>query len=68
MKYRGIGVEEAARGAIHDTLTKAGGSGGLIAMDAKGSFVAEHNSPGLAHGFIDASGKVTIGFRADSRE
>ncbi len=47
MKWGGQPIEEAARGAIFDTLSAIGGQGGLIAVDPSGRTVAVHNSDGM---------------------
>jgi beta-aspartyl-peptidase (threonine type) len=58
MKYRGMSVEKAAKHVIHDELTSAGGkdTGGLIALDRKGHFAMELNTPGMYRGYIGDDG------------
>ena len=58
MKYRGMSVEKAAQHVIHDELTPAGGkdTGGLIALDRKGNFAMELNTPGMYRGYIGDDG------------
>lgn len=50
MKYLGLGLEAAAAGSI-DHLTKIGGEGGLIAVDASGNIALPFNSEGMYRGF-----------------
>jgi len=50
MKYLGVDLDEAARGAI-DYLTEIGGEGGLIAVDALGNITMPFNSEGMYRGF-----------------
>ncbi len=50
MKYKGLGLEEAARETI-ERLTEINGEGGLIAVDALGNVVLPFNSEGMYRGF-----------------
>lgn len=50
MKYKGLGLKEAARESI-DYLTTINGEGGLIAVDALGNVVMPFNSDGMYRGF-----------------
>ena len=59
MKYKGLGLEDAARETI-EHLTKIGGEGGLIAVDSQGNVVLPFNSEGMYRGLIAADGKLTI--------
>lgn len=59
MKYKGFSVDAAAKEAI-EQLTKAGGPGGVIALDANGSFAAPYNTPGLHRGYITRDGQVKV--------
>lgn len=56
MKYKGLGLEDAARETI-DHLTKMGGEGGLVAIDTFGNIVLPFNSEGMYRGWIMADGK-----------
>jgi len=49
MKYQGIGIEQAAMDSIK-YLTKIGGEGGLIAVDARGNITMPFNSEGMYRG------------------
>jgi len=59
MKYKNLGLEQAARESI-EGLTEIGGEGGLIAVDALGNVSLPFNSDGMYRGFITAGGKPTI--------
>jgi beta-aspartyl-peptidase (threonine type) len=50
MKYLGVDLEQAAAGSI-GYLTKIGGEGGLIAVDAVGNISMPFNSEGMYRGF-----------------
>ncbi|MEO1368271.1 MAG: isoaspartyl peptidase/L-asparaginase, partial [Acidobacteriota bacterium] len=55
MRFGGASLEEAARGAIHDTLDPQ--DGGLIAVDRDGRLALVFNSPGMFRGAADSSGR-----------
>ncbi len=59
MRYKGLGLEEAARETI-EHLTKIGGEGGLIAVDALGNVTLPFNSDGMYRGTITADGAIKI--------
>ncbi|MEY2905063.1 MAG: hypothetical protein RJA52_1079, partial [Bacteroidota bacterium] len=46
MEYKNLSLKEAAKIVVHDKLLKAGGSGGLVGLDAKGNITMEFNSEG----------------------
>ncbi|MEO0659795.1 MAG: isoaspartyl peptidase/L-asparaginase, partial [Pseudomonadota bacterium] len=47
MRWGGQSVEEAAHGAVLETLGGVAGEGGLIALDANGNTITVFNSTGL---------------------
>jgi L-asparaginase / beta-aspartyl-peptidase len=51
MKYKGIGLESAAKETI-DRLTDIGGDGGLIAVDRLGNIALPFNCDGMYRGFV----------------
>jgi beta-aspartyl-peptidase (threonine type) len=57
MKYLGVDLEQAAAGSIR-YLTKIGGEGGLIAVDALGNISMPFNSEGMYRGFA-VEGEIT---------
>jgi beta-aspartyl-peptidase (threonine type) len=59
MRYQHLSVEKAARRVVQDELGQLGGeaTGGLIALDRKGRFAMECNTPGMYRGFVTADGK-----------
>ncbi len=59
MKYKKIGLEQAARETI-ENLTEIGGEGGLIAVDNQGNIALPFNSEGMYRGFVDADGDFTV--------
>ena len=62
MAYGGASVNDAANAVIHETLVKAGGTGGLIAMDAKGNITMPFNTPGMYRGYLKAGGEREVLF------
>jgi beta-aspartyl-peptidase (threonine type) len=59
MKYKNLSLENAARESV-EYLSKIGGEGGLIAVDARGNFALEFNSDGMYRGFITENGEIKI--------
>ncbi len=59
MKYKDLGLSEAAGQTIED-LRKFGGEGGLIAVDALGNVALPFNSEGMYRGFIQTDGQAHI--------
>lgn len=65
MAYLGESVNEAADHVIHVTLTGAGGTGGVIALDREGRVAMPFNTEGMYRGTITRSGVVTTKLYAD---
>ena len=61
MALAGETLSKAANVVVHDTLVKAGGDGGIIAVDAEGNVALTFNTPGMYRASIDASGDKVIG-------
>lgn len=61
MEYKGYTIEKAAKEVIQNKLTKSGGDGGIIGLDAKGNIVMEFNTAGMYRASIDTNGKLVIG-------
>ncbi len=57
MRYRGIGVREAADEVVMKQLVALGGSGGVIAVGRDGSIAMPFNSPGMLRGAMDSNGR-----------
>ncbi len=60
MKYKEMTVEQAANELIHKELTELGGTGGLIALDAKGNFTMPFNTKGMYRGYVKEDGKTVV--------
>jgi len=65
MAYLGEPVETAAGHVIDRTLTEAGGTGGIIALDAQGRVAMPFNTEGMYRGFITRSGRVVTQIYGD---
>jgi beta-aspartyl-peptidase (threonine type) len=57
MRYQGIDLVTAARETI-ESLTRTGGEGGLIAVDANGNVTLPFNSEGMYRGYVSSSGEL----------
>ncbi len=60
MRYKGLDVASAAGEVVLGVLVKAGGEGGVIALDPKGNLSMTFNSEGLYRGYITSDGAVTV--------
>lgn len=65
MAYGGVSVAEAADAVINKTLVKKGGTGGLIALDARGNVAMPFNTPGMYRGWLKAGGEREVLFYKD---
>jgi len=58
MRYRGLGVVEAAEEVVMRQLAALGGSGGVIAVGKDGRITMPFNSGGMLRGSMDSSGRL----------
>jgi isoaspartyl peptidase/L-asparaginase-like protein (Ntn-hydrolase superfamily) len=56
MRWAGQGLEQAAEDVVQALLAPAGGSGGLIAVDARGRVALPFNCEGMYRGVVGADG------------
>lgn len=61
LQYQNIPLAQAADIVINDVLVKAGGSGGVIAIDAKGNIAMPFNSEGMYHASKSSNGETSVG-------
>jgi len=62
MAYGNASVQDAADAVINTTLVEKGGTGGLIALDAKGNVAMPFNTPGMYRAYLKAGGEREIFF------
>ncbi|MFP2902573.1 isoaspartyl peptidase/L-asparaginase, partial [Corallococcus sp. 4LFB] len=60
VEYQDLPLPEAASYVINDVLVKAGGEGGVIAMDRQGHVAMPFNSSGMYRGSIGEDGTPTV--------
>jgi beta-aspartyl-peptidase (threonine type) len=65
MQHAGATLDEAARTVIHEVLVEAGGSGGIIALDASGNTALVFNSDGMYRGYVLADGEPHVAIFKD---
>lgn len=58
--YQGVNIDEAARAVIYEVLENAGGMGGVIALDDRGTVSMPFNTAGMYRGVIRGDGSVRI--------
>ena len=56
MEYRGLSLDDAAREVVKDKLVKAGGTGGVITVDAAGNISMPFNTEGMYRGYKTSDG------------
>jgi L-asparaginase / beta-aspartyl-peptidase len=59
MEYGGKDLNQAANEVIHNSLKKAGGEGGLIAIDSSGTIYMPFNTPGMYRGMKNKTDSFT---------
>lgn len=65
MQYRGASLRDAADQVVMDVLVKAGGEGGIIAMDGRGNYTMPFNSSGMYRGYMGPDGRPTTAIYRD---
>jgi len=55
MEYKNVSLEKAAGTIVNEKLKKAGGSGGLIALDKHGNISMPFNTAGMYRGYVTDS-------------
>jgi beta-aspartyl-peptidase (threonine type) len=61
IRYRGLGVQQAADEVVLGQLTRMGGSGGVIAIGRDGRIAMPFNSDGMLRGAMDSQGRIETG-------
>ncbi len=60
MEYKGLSVEEATHEVLFNKVTKAGGVGGIIALDAKGNIATPYSTEGMFYASMREGGSSQI--------
>jgi L-asparaginase / beta-aspartyl-peptidase len=60
VEYRGLTLEQAAREMLQTIVSGSGGSGGIIAVNARGQVVMDFTSEGMFRGVRDSSGRREV--------
>ncbi|WP_047863281.1 isoaspartyl peptidase/L-asparaginase family protein [Archangium gephyra] len=60
MEYLDLPLLESANQVVLDVLVKAGGEGGVIAMDAQGNVAMPFNSSGMYRGYMGPDGVAAV--------
>lgn len=60
VEYRALPVQQAADMVIKQKLQKAGGDGGIIAIDPFGNMAISFNSEGMYRAYINSEGKPVV--------
>ncbi|HJO08594.1 MAG TPA: isoaspartyl peptidase/L-asparaginase [Verrucomicrobiota bacterium] len=62
MAYKEESLAKAAADVVQTVHKQAGGSGGIIGLDAKGNIAMEFNTPAMTRGAIDRDGNLKTAF------
>jgi len=60
LEYLDLPLQEAASSLVMDVLVKAGGEGGVIAMDSQGQVAMPFNSAGMYRGYMGEDGTAHV--------
>ena len=67
MQFGDATLEEAAQITVMEELIKAGGEGGVVAVDSRGKVALIFNTPGMYRASIDAAGLKVVGIYGDDK-
>ncbi|GHC34218.1 L-asparaginase [Streptomyces cinnamoneus] len=67
VEFGGMDVAAAAHEVVVRRLPKLGGTGGVIALDSRGTYAAPHSSEGMLHGYVTADGRIVTRIFPDER-
>ncbi|MEU1309315.1 isoaspartyl peptidase/L-asparaginase [Streptomyces cinnamoneus] len=67
VEFGGMDVAAAAREVVVRRLPKLGGTGGVIALDSRGTYAAPYSSEGMLHGYVTAGGRIVTRIFPDER-
>jgi len=67
VEYKGLSIDRAANVVINEKLKKAGGDGGVIALDSSGNFSMPFNTEGMYRGYYREGGEPRVMLYGDER-
>jgi L-asparaginase / beta-aspartyl-peptidase len=67
VQYQHLSIAAAAHEVIHVKLQRAGGEGGVIALDPAGNIAMEFNSVGMFRGVRDSRGRHDIAMYSEAK-
>ena len=68
LEYAGLSLAEASRRVVFERLPPIGGSGGLIAVDARGEIALPFNTSGMYRGWVRAEQAPRVAIYRDDDE
>ncbi|MFY1831579.1 isoaspartyl peptidase/L-asparaginase family protein [Myxococcus fulvus] len=68
VEYQELPLPEAANLVVNDVLVKAGGEGGVIAMDREGNVAMPFNSSGMYRGYVGEDGQPHVAIFKEPEE
>jgi beta-aspartyl-peptidase (threonine type) len=67
VEYRGESLQQATDDVVMGIVPKLGGDGGVIALDADGNIVAQYNTEGMGHAWVDKNGNTHVSMFKDEK-
>ncbi len=67
VEYRSEALQKAVDDVVMGIVPKLGGDGGVIAIDAEGNIVAQFNTEGMGHAWVDKDGAVHVSVFKDEK-
>ncbi|HEX2133920.1 MAG TPA: isoaspartyl peptidase/L-asparaginase [Actinophytocola sp.] len=58
MEYTGAPVRRAASKVVNEKIPALGATGGVIALDPRGTLATPHSTPGLINGYVTRDGRI----------
>ncbi|GHF30814.1 L-asparaginase [Streptomyces mashuensis] len=58
VEFGGRDVASAAHEVVRQRLPRLGGTGGLVALDPRGTYAAPYSTEGMLHGYVTEDGRV----------
>ncbi|MGB0513986.1 MAG: isoaspartyl peptidase/L-asparaginase family protein, partial [Wenzhouxiangellaceae bacterium] len=65
MRLGGTSLADAANGVVRETLVRAGGEGGVIAIDSKGNIAMPFNTEGMYRASVARDGTLNVAIFGD---